>query len=354
MICRHGVTKTYKLTYESIEVKHALFNRDSAKNKWRIGANVLRTFLEYFGTNTEQLDICVEDGRATFTSYTEKIMHGKEILKHPLETSIALDTLDFEEFTVEDKVHVAINVKDFKAIVLHAESLKTSIQAFYSFPTRPMQLTYDGNGLQCEFTLMTIGDYRNSSLTPAPITVRNSSVLPTNAEASRQASIQPTQQSSHRVNDGQDKATMPPPSQPASRSFMRGPEVQSVPGGFRQESLSQRPSRPSPPPPKASLDPESLFLPAADDDRQWDETNYEDEEDSLGWDASARQVSRAQSCPDQRPIPYIPKDESALRSPQQASEGPSRYSSVPAWPEGADQRIAPTQRLSEIDTLFSQ
>ncbi|KAL8715081.1 MAG: hypothetical protein Q9220_001038 [cf. Caloplaca sp. 1 TL-2023] len=293
MICRHGVTKTYKLTYESIEIKHALFNRDTAQNRWRIGANVLRTFLEYFATNTEQLDIYAEDGRATFTSYTEKIMHGKEILKHPLETSIALDTLDFEEFTIEAKVHIAINVKDFKAIVLHAETLKTSIQAFYSFPTRPIQLTYGGVGMQCEFTLMTVGDYRNSSLIPTPVSVRNSSALSTNIRPSRQNSVQPAQEGSHRVDEGQGKGTMLPPSQPASRSLTGGPELQPVPGDFRQESLSQRPSRPSPPPPKASLDPESLFLPAAEDDRQWDETNYEDEEDTLGWDASAHRVCTA-------------------------------------------------------------
>ncbi len=94
MVCRHGlcaisfgcknksdlvqgVIKTYKLTYESVEVMHALFNRNAAKNTWRIGASTLRSFVEYFGANTEQLDISSENGRATFTSYTEKVTNGK-------------------------------------------------------------------------------------------------------------------------------------------------------------------------------------------------------------------------------------------------------------------------------------
>lgn len=72
-----GVTKTYKLTYESVKIEHALFNHNAAKNRWRIDANVLRSFLEYFGANTEQLDIYAEDGRVAFTSYTEKIVNGK-------------------------------------------------------------------------------------------------------------------------------------------------------------------------------------------------------------------------------------------------------------------------------------
>ena len=72
-----GVIKTYKLTYESVEVMHALFNKSAAKNTWTIGSSTLRSFAEYFGANTEQLDISSEGGRATFTSYTEKIMNGQ-------------------------------------------------------------------------------------------------------------------------------------------------------------------------------------------------------------------------------------------------------------------------------------
>lgn len=72
-----GVTKTYKLTYEAAKVERALFNPRGAKNSWAIAANVLKYLIEYFGANTEQLDICAEDGRVAFTSYAEKIMHGK-------------------------------------------------------------------------------------------------------------------------------------------------------------------------------------------------------------------------------------------------------------------------------------
>ena len=80
LILTPGVTKTYKLTYESIKVEHALFNRDAARNRWKLGANVLRSFIEYFGAGTEQLDLYIEDGRLTFTSYTEKVTSGKGLV----------------------------------------------------------------------------------------------------------------------------------------------------------------------------------------------------------------------------------------------------------------------------------
>ena len=193
-----------------------------------------------------------------------------DVLKQPLQTSITIDNLDFEECKIEEQLHIGISVKDFKAIVTHAETLKTSVTALYSFPTRPMQLSYQEHGMQCEFTLMTIGDYRGVSVTPAPAAVRQTSPAPAERAPSHQSAAQTAVQPK--------TTTMPPPSQPLSRSFTKEPQ-------------SQRNQRPSPPPPKASLDPESLFLPVdEDEDRIWGEKNYDDEQDTLGWDASANNV----------------------------------------------------------------
>lgn len=72
-----GVTKTYRLTYESVEVSHALFDKHNAPNGWKISSRLLREYIEFFGAKTEQLDLLVKDEKAIFTSFTEKIMDGK-------------------------------------------------------------------------------------------------------------------------------------------------------------------------------------------------------------------------------------------------------------------------------------
>lgn len=72
-----GVTKTYRLTYESVEVSHALFDKNNAPNGWKISSRILREYIEYFGAKTEQLDLLAKDEKAVFTSFTEKIMDGK-------------------------------------------------------------------------------------------------------------------------------------------------------------------------------------------------------------------------------------------------------------------------------------
>ena len=187
------------------------------------------------------------------------------MLKQPLQTSVAIDTQEFEEFTVEEILHIAISVKDFKAIVAHGDSLNANVTALYSRPTRPMQIAYEGDGMLCEFTLMTIGDFRGSSATPAPVT----------SATSKQPVAQRPDAGRSRVNAD----VMAPPEKTAVRSF-------------RQDAASQRQQRPSPPPPKASLDNQSLFFPDGDEDRRWDEDESGDEDqDVLGWDPSADNVT---------------------------------------------------------------
>lgn len=74
-----GMTKTYRLTYESVEVMHALFDKTSATQGFRISSRTLREYTEHFGPKTEQLDLVAQDGKVTFTSFTERSADQKGI-----------------------------------------------------------------------------------------------------------------------------------------------------------------------------------------------------------------------------------------------------------------------------------
>jgi cell cycle checkpoint control protein RAD9A len=304
MMCNQGVIKTYKLTYEAVEVMHALFDRNVAKNKWSMHSGAMKEYIEYFGTKTEMLDIFAgEDGRAVFKSYTEKISNGKEILKHPLVTAVAVNTSDFEEFNVQPGLHIIISVKDFKAIVTHADTLKTNLNAYYSQPTRPLQFSYGCDGLLCEFTLMTSGDY-NAGTTPTPVPQQISSRSDSRAQSA----------ATERPEGRSMRSDMPPPAEPASRRSTR----QRNPG-------SRKPSSPKP----VEADPESLFVRQAEEDARWEPVDYNnEEEETLGWDASAERDTAA--------FPTF-RDTGSL----------SRTET-----EDSSEALAPTQRVSQIKGLW--
>lgn len=74
------MTKTYRLTYEAVEVMHALFDKAAATQGFRISSRILREYSEHFGPKTEQLDIVAQEGKATFTSFTERSVDQKGMI----------------------------------------------------------------------------------------------------------------------------------------------------------------------------------------------------------------------------------------------------------------------------------
>lgn len=164
-------------------------------------------------------------------------------------------------------MHVVISVKDFKAIVTHAETLRGSLSAQFSRPSRPLQFSYDSHGIHCEFTLMTTGDHRGA---PPASQAR--------AVTSRAASKQPS--SAAPPSASTRTTNMPPPTRPPPPSS----QLQRRPLG----ALNGGASASAP----AETDPDSLFVPLGiDDERRWDPPDYENEaEDMLGWDASGEMV----------------------------------------------------------------
>ncbi|KAN0087368.1 Rad9 domain containing protein [Elaphomyces granulatus] len=280
MLCGKGVIKSYRLIYESVVIQHAIFDKARSRNQWKIESKFLREIIEHFSHSAEQL------GRYL----PRRVTDGREILKQPVHTSVTIDKRDFEDFLVEENLHVAINVKDFKAIIIHAESTKAAITARYTRPCRPLQLAYESEGMACEFTLMTRGEQDEEN---TPTTERVPS-LPSRSARS-----------------------------PAEKS---GPS----------DSLLKS---------SAYMDFDSLFVPV-DDDRQWDEPNYEDDtEDKLGWDASADLVGLLGS----RPMFNLADQ-----------KGKTGDESVPVTEQRQEhdrveeeQAIPPAQRMSQVRVFFS-
>lgn len=225
-----------------------------------------------------------------------------------METAIAIHTEDFEDFHMQEQMHIVISVKDFKAIITHAETLRGPVSAYFSFPTRPLQFAYQNFGIHCEFTLMTTGDLRAASSAPNP-------KFTTNRSSSRQPSVAPLPQLSRNASE------MPPPARP---------------GFSKPLSQSQRPSfsaRPSVT--DSDPDPESLFVPDGEEDQTWDPPNYnnDDGEEMLGWDANNEHPSASfhHTFRDSGTAAPPPRQQDERQTTEESQEG-----------------LEPTQRLSQV------
>ncbi|KIW32897.1 uncharacterized protein PV07_04410 [Cladophialophora immunda] len=343
--CRQGVVKTYRLFYESGEILHAAFDKIGSPNYWSISSRTLRDIVEYFGPKTDQLDWYFQNGKVTFTSYTEKIQAGREILKQPMHTSVALERKDFSDFNVQEGLHIGTVVKDFRAIVAHAETMHSQVTARYSRGNRPLQFSYGENGLQAEFTLMTRGSANvPTSTSTAATPARDLSMRPSSRPSSRppEAANPASQTSALNARPPRSaNASMPPP----ARSSLPSRDQPTQSTSAQADSENPAPSHAAAPTPSISIDPHSLFIPADDDDHQWDEPNFDEEPDIVKWDESADNAASASNSTRRIRDSEFHSFASITEQEQHDRTSNLTRSRFPV-------EIAPTQRLSQVKGIF--
>ena len=167
---------------------------------------------------------------------------------------------EFDDVSVEDKMHIIISVKDFRAILQHAQITSGELATSYSNPGRPMKLSYGADGVLCEFILMTVGE-------KDAISQRHKTPKP-NAAAKAATPRPQLDSTSHRASSAQQ--TQAPPAAKPLQSKM--------PSGARPPpEFDMRP--PPPPPPAAPRSPGLFVSQDDDDDQQWEPVNPEEEEE---------------------------------------------------------------------------
>lgn len=219
-------------------------------------------------------------------------------------------------------MHLIISVKDFKSIITHADTLKANVSALYSTPGRPLQFNYGLEGLQCQFTLMTAGDYNNTAAS-------NTTQKSLSREPSRPR-LRADNDGAFNVSTG--SADMAPPATTKARK-LAGKLGQNA--SATGSMISNRSDR----------DTESLFVQQDEDDRQWDPAEYDNEE-SLGWNATIDNVRIG-----------IEFDITWLIIDQDTAPYPTlRDNSAPEITSHAktdDDGLPPTQRISQVSASFN-
>ncbi|KAF0638849.1 hypothetical protein FPSE5266_00161 [Fusarium pseudograminearum] len=332
LIFRNGLTSTHRLPFEVAVPVHAKFNKQEAPHHWTISSRTLRQLMDHFGPGIEFLDINTDGDHVNFTCFSEKTVSEDAVLKKPLQTSIAVEAEEFDDIDVEDKLHIVISVKDFRAIIQHAGIIGNDVSARYSVPTQPIQLSYTGDAMSCEFLVMTVGERGTNT---GQRTKKGRKNAPQNAgprleATTRRPSIPPAESQQPQ-----------PPAHPLPSMPQHNPTPQMSAARASASRVGVFDLRPSQKPaPPATNQSESLFV----EDEGWEPINYDDEElmednSKLGWDhsinpnASAMDMSRFS----ENPVPADPGAEVERPHPQ-PTDAESTY-------------LEPTQKLADVENL---
>lgn len=288
--------------------------------------------MDHFGPGIEFLDINTDGDHVNFTCFSEKTVSEDAVLKKPLQTSIAVEAEEFDDIDVEDKLHIVISVKDFRAIIQHAGIIGNDVSARYSVPTQPIQLSYTGDAMSCEFLVMTVGERGTNT---GQRTKKGRKNAPQNTgprleATTRRPSIPPAESQQPQ-----------PPAHPLPSMPQHNPTPQMSAARASASRVGVFDLRPSQKPaPPATNQSESLFV----EDEGWEPINYDDEElmednSKLGWDhsinpnASAIDMSRFS----ENPVPADPGAEVERPHPQ-PTDAESTY-------------LEPTQKLADVENL---
>ncbi|KAF3770265.1 hypothetical protein M406DRAFT_246528 [Cryphonectria parasitica EP155] len=327
-----GITATHRISFEAKSPVHAKFDKNEAVHHWTINSRTLRSLMEHFGPGIDLLDINTDgENVVNFTCFTEKVVSVNNeviaVLKKPLHTSIAVEMDEFDDIAVPEKLHIIISVRDFRAVLQHANWTSNELNAAYSRPGRPMKVSYNGDGIICEFILMTVDEKSTAAQRKGQSKAAAKAARPALDAASASASASsrpasaaniPSRQPSppqQKAQEQQGQSTrMPPPRRPnpprSSQFDIRAP-------------LRQPPS---------TLKSDSLFMPQPDEDDQWEPVNPNDDEDDeharLEWEPSNEPASTM-------------RISNHLNNVQDA---PQDYGGGDALPSA----LEPTQRLADV------
>jgi len=272
------------------------------------------------------------------------------VLKKPLQTSIAVEVDEFDDIDVEDKLHIVISVKDFRAIINHAGNTGTDLSARYSLPARPIQLTYASDAIACEFLIMTVGE-RGTNTGQRTKKGRKSgnaqqSTGPRLEAASRRTSVAPNDAQTQ-TREQQKTQQMPPPVSRANAVPQPTPQPSARASASRIGAFDLRPTQQAPP---ATNQSESLFV----EDEGWEPVHDPDDEEDdarLEWDHSADPVSGLDRVSAKKGL--ICKNPSGFRMSRADEQRQPDGVDMQLRPEGNpdSQFLEPTQRLSDVANL---
>lgn len=205
-----------------------------------------------------------------------------------MQTSIAVEADEFDDIDVEDKLHIVISVKDFRAIIQHAGITGNAITARYSLPAKPIQLSYSGDALACEFLVMTVGE-RGSN--PAQKTKKGRKGATAGAGPHLEAASCRTSVAPNETVSNLQPHTTSQSIYPSAKSAVPNPTPHRSAARASASRIGAFDLRPSQKPPAPTIRSESLFV----DDDGWEPVRDEEEDveqnTRLEWDHSADPVS---------------------------------------------------------------
>lgn len=201
LYCRHGITKTYNLTFQECETLQAVFSKDLCPNFMTAQAKILNEAVYNFPNNQEEITLVVCPETFKVKNYVEDEPDPTKVIH----TEMMLAPEEFDNYQIGVDTDVTFCLKELRAILAFAEFSSQPINVHFETGGKPIVFSMDGDSTyEGDFVLATLVDH-DSSLPSSQASVTASASTSTN-NASKDKQVK----SSAKKNLPSQSKTMPP------------------------------------------------------------------------------------------------------------------------------------------------
>uniref|UniRef100_A0A3P9IDJ4 Cell cycle checkpoint control protein n=1 Tax=Oryzias latipes TaxID=8090 RepID=A0A3P9IDJ4_ORYLA len=152
--CKHGLLKTHNLSYQDSESLQAVFDKDTCTNEFRAQPRVLVDTVAHFPPSLEEVTVTVSDERMWVRNHVEdETERSKAML-----TELCLASDEFDHFVVKTPNSVTFCLKEFRGLLVFAESSNLPVSMYFDEPGSPVVLSVTDGVLEGNFVLATLSD----------------------------------------------------------------------------------------------------------------------------------------------------------------------------------------------------